>query len=124
MGWELGRYYTRTRRVGGRFVREYIGAGPLARLVAEHDRLERIARRQTEAEQRRAVADLATIAEHVASCDALADNLADAFLIAAGYRQHNRGEWRKQHGKVESQREDGQGQASQRPRGGLEPPGE
>ena len=39
-----GLYYTRSRKVGGRVVREYVGTGPLAGIAAlmdEEDRLRR-----------------------------------------------------------------------------------
>ena len=33
MGWERGRYYTRSKKVNGRVVREYVGTGQLAALA-------------------------------------------------------------------------------------------
>jgi len=42
MGWDKdGRYYTRSRREGGRVMREYVGRGPLAELEAAYDRSQR-----------------------------------------------------------------------------------
>ena len=42
MGWEKdGRYYTRSRKVNGRVVREYIGGGEVGALVAQMDAIER-----------------------------------------------------------------------------------
>jgi hypothetical protein len=41
MGWDKGRYYTRSRKDNGRVVREYVGAGQLAALAAQMDALER-----------------------------------------------------------------------------------
>ena len=99
MGWETrrrgGRYYTRSRKVDGRVVREYVGAGRVAELAAQRDAAER--RERTEARQR-----LRELEErHAPASAALADlgrvldGLATAFLIGAGYRRHHRGEWRR-----------------------------
>lgn len=55
MGWDKGRYYTRTRRVGKRFVREYIGGGVAGRRAAEEVRRRRewkAARRAREGRRR------------------------------------------------------------------------
>ena len=52
MGWEKGRYYTRTRRVDGVHVHEYFGCGPEAARAAREDIEARDRRRaQPEAEQ-------------------------------------------------------------------------
>jgi hypothetical protein len=98
MGWDRGRYYTRSRKVNGRVVREYIGSGRVGELVAELDALEREARqadRQALQDEREA---LRTLDAPVAELCALADLLAQAALLAAGYHQHNRGTWRKRRG--------------------------
>jgi hypothetical protein len=47
MAWERGYYYC-VRKVNGRVVREYVGTGEVAELVAQMDALER-ERRQLEA---------------------------------------------------------------------------
>lgn len=98
MSWEErngGRYYTRSRREGGRIVREYVGTGPLAELAAGQDREAR-RRRQEEArtwhEEWERLEGLDTEAREL--CE-LAELLTRAALVAAGYRQHHRGEWRK-----------------------------
>jgi hypothetical protein len=98
MGWESrgGRaYYYRGRRAGGRVVKEYVGAGPAADLVARHDALARD-RRQAEAEAARRTADeLAALDAAVAPLDELTDLVARAALLSAGYHRPNRGPWRK-----------------------------
>lgn len=99
MGWDKsGRYYTRSKRVNGRVVREYIGGGRVGELASQMDAIERDKR---EAERRRAQLEREEIAELDAPLDELnelADLLARAALLAAGYAQHNRGEWRKKRG--------------------------
>jgi hypothetical protein len=96
MGWERGLYYTRSKKVKGRVVREYVGAGQIGVLAAELDSIERD-RREWEAEEWQAVrADLDEIAATLADLNERCDFLTRAALIVAGYRLHKRGEWRKQ----------------------------
>jgi len=102
MAWEQrergGLYYTRSRKVHGRVVREYIGTGPLAELAAEADARER-RRREEEAEawreERERMEALEAPIEEL--CEA-AELLSEAALYAAGYHRHKRGEWRKRRG--------------------------
>jgi hypothetical protein len=108
MAWETrkgsrgGRYYTRSHRRKGRVVREYVGSGELAALLAQLDAQER--------EEQEMEAALAAAAQ--AECDAYYARLfgpLDALeaasrvlvrqaLKAAGYQQHQRGEWRRPRG--------------------------
>ncbi len=90
-----GLYYTRSRKIAGRVVREYVGTGPLAELAAEIDAEERWQRE----EQRQAWSEECDRMEALEKpieelCEA-SEILARATLVAASYRQHNRGEWRK-----------------------------
>jgi len=99
MGWETrsrgSRYYTRSRRVGGRVMREYVGTGILAELGAELDAEERQVRARRaaalEAERRR----LAALDGPTARLCDVADALAAGALLLADYRRHDRGDWRK-----------------------------
>ncbi len=99
MGWETrrrgGRYYTRSRRVGGRVVREYIGMGPLADLIARHDADARGRRAARAAAERAARAEADAMEALVVDVGRLVDALAEATLRVAGYRRHHRGEWRR-----------------------------
>ena len=100
MAWEARgsrRYYTRSKRVNGRVVREYVGAAgaPAAELAAAADGLRRLGReaaaRERHAEQarhREAEAPLVRLC-------ALSDALTRAALLAAGFHQHHRGQWRR-----------------------------
>ena len=103
MGWQLRgneRYYTRSRRVGGKVTRIYVGKGPVAELAAALDAT-RKAERKTCADSRQAL--LAEIAELEAlTSDIVASVmiLAESTLLAAGYYRHDRGPWirRRLHG--------------------------
>jgi hypothetical protein len=96
VGWDKnGRYYTRSRRVNGRVVREYVGGGAVGQLAASLDTVERD-RRQAEVMNGRAEREaVAALDGPLDDLNELADLLAAAALVAAGFRQHNRGEWRK-----------------------------
>ena len=98
MGWEErgGRqYYYRSRRVEGRVCKEYFGTGPVAEIVAQLDKEDRRGRKEEAEAWREERQRLEALEEPVKElCDA-AETLARAALVAAGYRQHNRGEWRK-----------------------------
>lgn len=99
MAWETrkrgGRYYTRSRKVDGRVVREYIGAGVAGDLAAAQDERKRARRVNENAARRRELArDFdhdAIMRDYFRKVDML---LQDA-LKAAGYYQHQRGEWRR-----------------------------
>ena len=90
-----GLYYTRSRRVGGLIVREYVGTGPLAEFAANLDAEERRQREQEarawKEEQERMEALTAPVEE---LCEGV-EVLARATLLVSGYHRHNRGEWRK-----------------------------
>jgi hypothetical protein len=94
MSWERGYYYC-VRRVKGRVAREYVGKGPLARSAALVAAIVRQRREAAWAARRAAEAELDALDALPAELDHLADRLARAALLAAGYRQHKRGEWRK-----------------------------
>jgi hypothetical protein len=99
MGWERRGnrdYYYRATRVGGRVVREYVGTGRVAELVARMDALERDEQETDRQCARRERERIDALDAPLAELDELADLLARAALLAAGFRQHHRGEWRKQ----------------------------
>ncbi len=107
MGWERRkssseRYYTRSRRVNGRVRREYIGRGQAAELLAEMDRLRRQARAIERAiaveERAEREAFYARLFGPLDVLEAASGALVRQTLMAAGFRQHNRGEWRRPHG--------------------------
>jgi len=97
MPWERG-YYYRARKVGGRVVREYFGRGEIAELIAALDAADR-GDRQDRAKRLRAFrADLVRLDEQARAADEALGVVAQAALLAAGCRQHKRGEWRRKRG--------------------------
>lgn len=98
MSWDRGRYYTRSKKVNGRVVREYIGSGEVAELAAQIDAINRDKRETERAARRAEKAALESLDAPLKVLNDLADLLARASLLAAGYQQHKRGEWRKRRG--------------------------
>jgi hypothetical protein len=94
VAWERGRYYTRSKKVNSRVVREYVGAGTIGELAAQLDEIDRERREAEREDERAARAELATLDKSLSDLNALVDVLARAALLVAGCRQHKRGEWR------------------------------
>lgn len=95
MGWERGRYYTRSMKVNGRVIRQYIGIGPLADMWAKIDGMARQQRSARVQAKRDAKAKLAALDIDIETLCKATDVVARAALLAAGFHQHKRGEWRK-----------------------------
>ncbi len=99
MGWETrqgrGRYYTRSRKVHGRIIRDYVGTGLVAELAAQQDAAERAQRRLERARLQHEAARWEATTVPLLQLSQLLDGLTAATLIAAGYHQHHRGAWRK-----------------------------
>lgn len=95
MGWERGRYYTRSVRRGGRVAREYFGVGDVAVLVARLDTIERRQRAVARQAHQQIRMQLKALDSVVAEAWKGIEIVARAALVAAGYRQHQRGEWRR-----------------------------
>ena len=96
MAWHVegGRsYYYRSQWIDGRPVRKYVGTGEVAEAVATADALRRVEReiqaRRWREEQARREAAAALLLE----IDRVADLVARAVLLAAGYHQHHHS-WR------------------------------
>lgn len=88
------RYYYRRRKVNGRVISEYVGAGALGVAVANLDALER---RQVEAQQeawRTVKAEQAAIDAEVDSIGQWVQAYVDALHLVTGHHQHKR-QWRK-----------------------------
>ena len=103
MAWETrphsrGRYYSRSRKVAGRVLRVYVGAGALGAAAAAEDartRDERTVRAaRTAAERNR----LRALDDQVAALCAAVEAAICERLALAGYRRHHRGEWRRHRG--------------------------
>ena len=99
MSWEErkrgGRYYTRSHREGGRIVREYVGTGPLAEIEARQDEAQRRRREKEARAWREEREQLEALYGKTGELHELAELLTRAAFLAAGYRRHKRGEWRK-----------------------------
>lgn len=114
MAWERrargSRYYTRSRKIGGRVVREYVGGGLVGALAAAQDAERRNAANQQAQAWVELRARLRAARDVTERFSGDLETLARGTLTLAGYHQHHRGEWRKARGRgVETgdgQRED------------------
>lgn len=98
MAWEMrgscGPYYTRSTRVGGRVIREYVGTGPLAEAIAIVDTIGR-RRRNEEREAWRREREAIRANDHlVADAGEAVLTLTRGWLLAQGYHTHH-GTWRR-----------------------------
>jgi hypothetical protein len=89
-----GLYYTRSRKVDGRVVREYVGGGIIGTLAARMDAEERQRRQEAATAWREEQKTLEALDAPVEKLYWAAELLSRAVFVAVGYRQHNRGEWR------------------------------
>jgi hypothetical protein len=98
MGWEMrgsyGPYYTRSRRRGGRVVREYIGGGETGQVIAELDDAERQERDEAKADREREHRELAEADRLLQDHGRILSTLVKEMLGSAGYHMH-RGQWRQ-----------------------------
>jgi len=76
-------------------VREYVDTGLLADLAAELDAEECRQREEKRQAWREECERMVALEEPIERLCESSEILAQAALVAAGYRQHNRGEWRK-----------------------------
>ena len=102
MAWESrkrgGKYYTRSRRVGGRVKREYIGTGPVAELAAAQDELSRVLksllRLKEEISNEALMYPIRQMSDQVDKIHETGIKSIGEYLNEQGYHYH-RGEWRK-----------------------------
>lgn len=99
MAWETrkgssGSYYTRSKRVDGRVVREYIGTGEVALEVAELDAIEREQRQREKATFKVEKEAQSEIDLRIEEESKHISTLTDAILLVNGYHKH-KGQWRK-----------------------------
>lgn len=97
MAWELRgkkRVYYRSRRVGNRVHRLYLGGGEAARHAAEKDAAKRAKRAQDQAEVAALQAAVVSVDRLMADLHTGLTVLTEAALLVQGFRQHH-GQWRR-----------------------------
>jgi hypothetical protein len=98
MAWERrergGLYYTRSKRVAGRVVREYLGCGPAARVHAERDARLRAEREALRTQRRCERNELAKGRAAVSAFSGALESLLELALEEGGIHKH-KGEWRR-----------------------------
>src|SRR5687767_10672680 len=102
MAWERrargGLYYTRSRKVAGKVIREYVGGGLAGELAAAEDAKQRAEHSDRARAWTATMAALGEFGADVERFQSSVETLVTAAFLVYGYRRHG-GEWRKQHGK-------------------------
>ena len=102
MAWETrqrgGRYYTRSKKINGRVIREYVGTGLVGQLAAAADERERAQRQAQQAAWRAERERIESAIAPLEEFDDMVETLARGSLLLAGYHRHHRGEWRRKRG--------------------------
>ena len=94
-------YYTRSRRVGGRVVRLYVGSGPIGEEAAARDAVQRTEAAAERERLRQEVAAAEATDEELSELANVSDLLAQVLLWPAGYHRR-KGEWRKRRVQADS----------------------
>jgi hypothetical protein len=94
MAWDERGYYYRSEREGRRVRRIYLGRGHAAEVVSQLDAAKRREREAERAARRAERTEQDALDAPLIKLNDLADLLARAALLAAGFHQHKR-EWRK-----------------------------
>ena len=116
MGWERrkrgGLYYTRSRRVGGRVVREYHGAGFAGQFEEECAEEEREEARKARDAWRAEQSLLRGIDAAVAGVEAESKRLVAEVLTEHGFHKH-KGQWRRRRPTIQAEPDTIDGQSRQ-----------
>jgi hypothetical protein len=105
MSWETPggrRYYFTAKKVNGRVVKRYVGAGELAGAMAGLEALDRERRQEQRAAVKAERDRLDALDQSVADFSGAVDAAVTKVLTAAGYHRHDRGAWRKRRQKGSS----------------------
>jgi hypothetical protein len=96
-------YYYRSVRVNGRAIKQYIGSGPAAELIADLEAERQESKRAAREARLRESAQLAVIEMAICAAQRLAAILVNATMILSGYYLHH-GDWRRRRRESDSYR--------------------
>ncbi len=99
VGWEIRKrgssYYTRSKWMDGRVVRQYVGGGRVGEIFALEDELKRRQREEEAAFRKEERKQLEASAAFLKELEEAAEVLVRASLVGAGYRKR-KGQWRRE----------------------------
>ncbi len=99
MAWEsrrgAGRYYTRSRRINGRVIREYVGIGDKGEAAAAEDQQQRLARQEEKNHLAHFILQSSRHQRALDGIEHLGNLYLESILSGASYHLHRNAEWRK-----------------------------